>query len=584
MEPLGQRGDLKLIYYLVLIQEIQIQGGGFGAKKMTAANSLLEIVADLTLAIQDETESFAYLLDQLKEYPDQEISDPINELATFCHDLSKKHVSQMKQKMLIQVAGLFINLFKLHNFACFYESQESIAFFLVSIRDNAHSSYIRVFEDQILSFAYRCKVLASTESNPVLASKLLMTFEQAISSLSTFVKGALDFDTTFAPLFKRLASENDDAINKQLLRTLRVVLMQCKTNPHYASQTLGLFDDIYQFFLNTLFTQNSDSTVSIELFSMLFSLQPPEKIILFYKSCIDCLRLSKVDEEKVRAVLLMTSLVDTNAVDLALFYDALVDVASFSDQLKKHVLKFIDHCSPLVLKNGHSFTMKTIDILRAIDKGSGAQKLYNSIIMSFSTPDTYEFMIDIFLTKVILSLKDPNQKTRQSASEILLKWARLSGDDVTEKLILRILACLASKSTHMISAAILACSIITDKFAALIGESMLVNIFNTVLVVCKSSSTETKKSCVEFISIAYKHISADIIVSNLSQIIDSLLFILKTKAFTLSIRSLFLGLIQKVGLPTMQRSFPKEHAAYLFNLQKRSAKNHKQGRKGRINK
>ena len=116
-------------------------------------------------------------------------------------------------------------------------------------------------------------------------------------------------------------------------------------------------------------------------------------------------------------------------------------------------------------------------------------------------------MISGLLGETLLSLKDSNGKTREAAFVLLLTMAEMQDLDSFIRLVT---AAVASKTTHMQSAAVVALSRLVFAYSDdLSVQSLLPSLLKTVLILSDDPSREVAKSMVGFVRVAVVVIPPD---------------------------------------------------------------------------
>ena len=204
-------------------------------------------------------------------------------------------------------------------------------------------------------------------------------------------------------------------------------------------------------------------------------------------------------------------------------------------------------------------------------------------------PDEYLWWIPALLPEVILGTKEINQKSRLYAFELILALARRMhrGGSCAKELsfgylqanmeaslnefLLMLVAGLAGKTPHMISATILALARLIFEFRGALDSELIRILLGDIINLLSSPSREVVKAAFGFIKVTLVSLESALIQPYLSHLVVSLLNWSNEHGlhFKVRVRHLIERLIRKYGFDVISRLVPFEHQKLVINIKKR---------------
>ncbi|KAG5339406.1 hypothetical protein C0989_004389 [Termitomyces sp. Mn162] len=209
-----------------------------------------------------------------------------------------------------------------------------------------------------------------------------------------------------------------------------------------------------------------------------------------------------------------------------------------------------------------------------------------------SLPSTAMHIIPSLIPEAVLGTKEPSEKARTAAFELVLALGRKmsqggvvkrnlidgmdeDGDSDTTASIEEFLTMLAgglAGSPHMISATVTSISRLIFEFKDIISAKMHTEIFTTLLVFLTSSNREIVKSVLGFVKLAIHTLPADIIRPHLKDLVPRLLNWSHDHKnhFKAKVRHIFERMLRRFGWDEIYSCAGEEEAAkVLVNIKKR---------------
>lgn len=198
-------------------------------------------------------------------------------------------------------------------------------------------------------------------------------------------------------------------------------------------------------------------------------------------------------------------------------------------------------------------------------------------------PDAALHWIPLLLPEVILGTKEVNQKTRLLAFELLLAFARrmarggaicIEGSTTAATLdeyLTMVLAGLAGKTPHMISATVVALARLLFDLAPSIPAGTLHAILGDILLLFGSPSREIVKAAFGCVKVAVVVLPPEQLQPHLGGLVASILAWSGEHAmhFKVRVRHLLERLIRRFGYEAVAAIIPQEHHRLIANIKKR---------------
>lgn len=206
-------------------------------------------------------------------------------------------------------------------------------------------------------------------------------------------------------------------------------------------------------------------------------------------------------------------------------------------------------------------------------------------------PESHLHWIPLFLPEIVLGVKDANHQTRLCAFELLLVASRrmshaggtirlANGAQASlDEFMTMLLAGLAAKTPHMISATIMALARIIFEFRQTIDPSLVHSLLQDVIMTLASPSREVVKSALGFIKVVLSATGSsakgghedDVLKPQLGELIRGLLQWSNEhhQGFKVRVRHLMERLIRRYGLEHVWQLTPPQHHKLLANIKKR---------------
>eukprot|EP00040_Diaphanoeca_grandis_P026390 m.147691 g.147691 ORF g.147691 m.147691 type:complete len:1300 (-) comp30554_c0_seq1:33-3932(-) len=209
----------------------------------------------------------------------------------------------------------------------------------------------------------------------------------------------------------------------------------------------------------------------------------------------------------------------------------------------------------------------------------------SSLITALEGPKLREFVPEI-IAEVILSCKEVNERSRQSAFECLIEIGKAihavelaPNPAITIKDYFSIVvAGLAGQTPHMMSATIVALSRLIYQFRSEMEDSQIQQVFEGITMLLQSRAREVVKSALGFIKVALGVMPTSDFELHLKGLVLGLVH-WSGPAFRMKTRMIFERLIRKFGYEAIEAVTPEEHHKLLSNIRKRKEREKKKDKK-----
>ena len=168
-------------------------------------------------------------------------------------------------------------------------------------------------------------------------------------------------------------------------------------------------------------------------------------------------------------------------------------------------------------------------------------------------------------------MKDSNSKTRDASYLLLLSLAEIGGDPTS--LVQMIAAAVASNTTYMRSAALLALSRLVFEYGSkdLGVQTILPSLLKTILLLADDPSREVTKSFIGFVRVSVSALRPEQLQPLLPDILNSLLKYHRGKdRFRQKIKIILKKLVKLFGFDTLEPLVPKSDSRLLTHMRKLS--------------
>ena len=180
-------------------------------------------------------------------------------------------------------------------------------------------------------------------------------------------------------------------------------------------------------------------------------------------------------------------------------------------------------------------------------------------------------MIPNIVGEVLLSLKDANGKTRESAYQLLLSMAKVQNNMTTYCQI--IVGALAAQTPHMRSAAVMALSRLVFEYARVdfTLQDILPNLLQTVILLFDENSREVIKSAIGFVRVSVAALNKDQLEPLLPELVGGLMKYNRGKGrFRSKIKIILKKLVRYYGYETITPLVPPNDTRLLNHMRKLS--------------
>ncbi|GAU26881.1 hypothetical protein TSUD_02840, partial [Trifolium subterraneum] len=194
---------------------------------------------------------------------------------------------------------------------------------------------------------------------------------------------------------------------------------------------------------------------------------------------------------------------------------------------------------------------------------------------------------EVFLTEIILALKEANKKTRNRAYEVLVEIAHAFGDEERGgnrnnlyQFFIKVARGLVGKTPHMISATVKGLARLAYEFSDLVLTAF--DLLPSTFVLLEKKNREITKANLGLLKVLVAKSQAEGLQMHLRSVVECL-FKWQDDAknhFKAKVKSLLEMLITKCGLEAVKAVMPEEHMKLLSNIRKiKERKERNQGAK-----
>ncbi|ESW26550.1 hypothetical protein PHAVU_003G128600 [Phaseolus vulgaris] len=271
-----------------------------------------------------------------------------------------------------------------------------------------------------------------------------------------------------------------------------------------------------------------------------------------------------------------------DAEDIALLFEAIKPaLRDVEGVMQKKAYKVLS----IILKNSDSFvsskfeellgTMVEILPCHFSAKRHRLDCLYFLVVHVSKSKDNLEHWRDIFLTEIILALKEVNKKTRNRAYEILVEIAHAFGDEERggnrenlNNFFQMVAGHFAGETPHMISAAAKGLARLAYEFSDLVLSAL--KLLPGTLSLLRSNNREIIKANLGFLKVLVARSQAEGLQTHLKSMVEGLLKWQDNSKnhFKAKIKLLLGMLVSKCGLEAVKAVMPEEHIKLLSNIRK----------------
>lgn len=205
-------------------------------------------------------------------------------------------------------------------------------------------------------------------------------------------------------------------------------------------------------------------------------------------------------------------------------------------------------------------------------------------------PETDLHFIPAILQEIIMSTKDVNEKSRESAFGLLIQMGQKMGEggvirnnmipdfgpdaepsqaSLTEYFTM-VSAGLAAQSQHMISATITALSCLMFEFKDRLPQETLVELASTVELFLTHNSREIAKSAIGFVKVEVLSLPEELVRANLSELLTKLMRWSHEHKdhFKSKVKHIVERLVRKFGVDGVEKAMPEEDRKLVANIRK----------------
>lgn len=196
-------------------------------------------------------------------------------------------------------------------------------------------------------------------------------------------------------------------------------------------------------------------------------------------------------------------------------------------------------------------------------------------LLDSNSKDDSKIRIEVFLTEIILALKEANKKTRNRAYDILVEIAHAFGDeerggsrDNLYQFFIKVAHGLVGKSDHMISATVKGLARLAYEFSDLVLTAF--DLLPSIFVLLEKKKKEITKANLGLLKVLVAKSQAEGLHMHLKSVVESL-FKWQDVAknhFQAKVKLLLGMLVTKCGLEAVKAVLPEEHMKLLSNIRK----------------
>jgi ribosomal RNA-processing protein 12 len=197
-------------------------------------------------------------------------------------------------------------------------------------------------------------------------------------------------------------------------------------------------------------------------------------------------------------------------------------------------------------------------------------KCINFIVQGFDSNNQAQMnIIPNIVGETLLSLKDANGKTRESAYQLLLTMAKVRNDMVTYCQI--IVGAFAAQTPHMRSAAVMALSRLVFEYARVdfTVQNILPNLLQTVILLFDENAREVIKSAIGFVRVSVAALQKDQLEPLLPELVGGLMKYNRGKGrFRSKIKIILKKLVRSYGYENITPHVPANDTRLLTHMRK----------------
>lgn len=515
------------------------------------------------------------------------------------------------------------------------------AWLLPLIRDNTKyaelATFIREFIPLITFFESKCEKLPE-ESIELrlfqtvvdqlwstlphfcwLPKDLTQSFSNEFASeLSSFLYSKVDLRNTICHALRNIVTSNQEPVVDLVYKEDFFPEEVLASNLQYFSQTkaANILSVLFNVFAQTTATKRGFLLETIECYLKITSAEDLTKtfnnVCAMLKDALekeDPNSSKRHDESKVSATLLDLVVTMAKYVPPA-SYDALfaifnTTVASKDPLIQKRSYRIMSKLSEL--SSGTESISSYIGDIENVMFSQQTNCLTSARASRLSALKTVvellplqdlHFIVNV-APEVILCTRDVNEKTRETAFQILIlmakamqasgsvidlsKVASIPSDEKVPGDLMEFFKIIAAgmigESQHMVTATITAYSCLVFEFKDVIDKNMLWEIYDTVELYLTSNSREIVKSAIGFTKVVVLTFPADEVREKVPQLLPKLLRWSHehTGHFKSKIKHIIERLVRRFGEEFMEQIFPEEDRKLLSNIKKQRNRNKKKG-------
>lgn len=192
--------------------------------------------------------------------------------------------------------------------------------------------------------------------------------------------------------------------------------------------------------------------------------------------------------------------------------------------------------------------------------------------------------IPSLLPEAVLATKEVNQQTRQLAFDLIILWAKRMDSSAEQEIdgirmaldefLMMLLAGLAGRTPHMISATIMALACVFFEFKDSISDlppTILPSLLDDIITILSSKSREVVKSAIGFLKVGMTILPSETFEPSLPRLVPQLLGWSNEhqQHFKVRVRHLIEKMVRRHGWSTVMKYTPSDHHALLHNIRKR---------------
>ncbi|KAK9455509.1 armadillo-type protein [Dipodascopsis uninucleata] len=486
------------------------------------------------------------------------------------------------------------------------------AYLLPLLRDNISQARLGLFIEELLPLAERLAALAAEEAasdENSLPAKIHSTLvDQLWALLPRFCDQPTDLASAFSnnSVFpERLASTlyQEPERRPMVCRALRVLVNSCGAAPEIVKLAPKFLAVLFNVFTQTpadgrqLILDPIDSLLSItakadvsSTFTKVSSLLTPALSSESKNESTDDLGPAMLD----LVVAIVPVLPDERYNDLADLFR--LAVRSSDAQIQKRAYRIITRLAESDAGSdyikAHASVLEQVFIDKSVPASTVAARSRLAAIerlVQLLPSDDLHF-IPAILPEAIISTKQPNEKTRSAAYELLIRMgekmagggtvviSKVAGMDPDatnveasiEEYFTMVCAGLAGATPNMISATITALSCLMYQYKSLLERSVLTDVVSTVDLFLTSKNREIVKSALGFVKVIVTTLPADLVKPRLPELVPNLLAWSHEHhaRFKIKVRHLIERLVRRFGHDTISAVFPEDDRKLLTNIRK----------------